>query len=325
MKNYRIILAAAVILAALSSCSRNARIDGTLSGSPESEIVVKRLAGSTLDVLDTLKTDPNGVYSYKMEVKDGQPEFVYLFSGDTRIASLLLQKGDKVKVTSDLQGNYDVEGSEESSKLRQIEQDFSTFMKDLDAATLSGDGKAASKLYVDYYRSRVKYVMENSGSLTAIPVLFQKINDNFPLFSQSTDAVIFQAIHDSLAKVYPDSRYVAALEKEAQKRSNEQKILNAQEAGFPDLELPSVDGRKVKLSDIDSKAILVHFWLASDSNLKMFNQDVLLPLYETFHPKGLEVYAVSLDTDKGVWASAVRNQKLPWVNVCDGLGEATPA
>ena len=57
----------------------------------------------------------------------------------------------------------------------------------------------------------------------------------------------------------------------------------------------------------------------------MFNQDVLLPIYKTYHPKGLEIYSVSLDTDKGVWASAVKNQDLPWINVCDGRGAATLA
>ena len=329
MRDSRIILAAAVVLAAFSSCSDNVRIDGTVSGAPESEIVVKRLAGSTLDVMDTLKTDSNGAYSYRMGVEEGQPEFVYLYSGDTRVASLLLRKGDKVNVTSDLQGNYDVEGSEESAKLRQIEMDYSAFMKDFEAASLEEDSKTASKLYVDYYRSRVKYVLENTGSLTVIPVLYQKINDNFPVFSQNTDAVIFKAVHDSLEKVYPDSRYVAALARETQARQNalsvEQKIMNAVESGYPDVELPSVDGKKVRLGEIGSKAILVHFWEASDPVQKMFNQDVLLPLYETFHSKGLEIYSISLDTDKGVWASAVKNQKLPWINVCDGLGAATQA
>ena len=80
----------------------------------------------------------------------------------------------------------------------------------------------------------------------------------------------------------------------------------------------------MKISDLDSKMIIVYFWQAADASQKMFNQDVLLPLYKTYHPKGLEIYSISLDTDKGVWASAVKSQGLPWVNVCDGLGAASP-
>ena len=56
----------------------------------------------------------------------------------------------------------------------------------------------------------------------------------------------------------------------------------------------------------------------------MFNLDALLPIYNDFHGRGFEIYAVSLDVDKTAWASAVRNQKLPWVNVCDTRGSDSP-
>ena len=321
-------LVAAAVLAAASSCSDNVRISGTLEGAPDSKVVIKQLSGSSFNVLDTVKTDASGAYTYKMSLEEGQPEFVYVFNGDTKVASLLLQKGDKVKVVSDLNGGYTVEGSEESAKLKQVEDDFSSFMKDFSVSVQAEDGPAASRKYIEYYRSRVKYILDNSKSLTSIPVLYQKVNEDFPVFGQTTDAVHFRSIHDSLALVYPGSKYVAALGKEAERRMNllalEQKLSVANEAGFPDVELPSIDGKKVKISDLDSKLVMVYFWQASDAAQKMFNQDVLLPLYKTYHPKGLEIYSICLDTDKGLWASAVKSQGLPWVNVCDGLGAASP-
>ena len=84
-----------------------------------------------------------------------------------------------------------------------------------------------------------------------------------------------------------------------------------------------MDGKKVKLSDVETKMVMLYFW-SSTAEQKMFNISALLPLYEEFHPKGLEIYAVALDTDKTAWATAVRNQKLPWVNVCDTRGAASP-
>ena len=30
-----------------------------------------------------------------------------------------------------------------------------------------------------------------------------------------------------------------------------------------------------------------------------------------------------IDTDKAAWATVVKNQKLPWINVCDGNGSAS--
>ena len=327
MRNYKLIIAAA-ILAAASSCSDQVKVEGTLTGAPDSKVVFKRLSGNSFNVLDTVKTGPDGTYSYKMNIAKGQPEFIYVFHDDTKIASLLLQEGDKVKVVSDLSGTYSVEGSEESAKLKGVEDDFSAFLNDFSSKVNAGDTPAASRKYVEYYRSRVKYIMDNSKSLTSIPVLYQKINDDFPVFSQSTDAVHFRTVHDSLLTVYPDSKYVASLGKEVERRFNvlsmEQRLAEAAEAGFPDAELPGIDGKKVKISDVDSKVVLLYFWQASDAAQKMFNQDVILPLYKTFHPKGLEIFAISLDTDKGVWASAVKSQNLPWINVCDGLGAASP-
>lgn len=329
MKSYKVILAAAIVLLAASSCSDKVQIKGKLSGAPDTEVIVKQLAGSSFNVLDTVKTDAAGEYSYKMKIEAGQPEFVYIFKGDTKVASLLLQKGDKVKVVSDTLGQYSVEGSEECSKLKQVEDDYASFIGRFESAVEEGDGPRASREYVDYYRSRVKYIMENSKSLTAIPVLYQKVNENFPVFSQSTDALHFQHVHDSLMTVYPKSRYVAGLAREAERRANamtmDLTMQNARETTFPEIELPSMDGSKVSLGSVDSKAVLVYFWQASDASQKMFNQDVLLPLYNQYHPKGLEIYAVSLDTDKGVWASAVKSQNLPWINVCDGRGAASPA
>ena len=315
------------MLVAASSCSDKVRINGVAEGATDSKVVIKQLSGSAVNVLDTVKTDATGAYSYKMEVSEGQPEFVYVFDGDNKIASLLLKKGDKVKVVSDANGGYTVEGSEDCTKLKQVEDEFSAFMNDFASAVQSGDNVAASRKYVDYYRSRVKFILDNSKSLTSIPVMYQKINDDFPVFSQTTDAVLFRSIHDSLMTVYPDSKYVTALGKEAEKRLNslslEQRLQTARQSGFPDVELPGLDGRKSRLGDLDSKVVMVYFWQASDASQKMFNQDVLLPLYKTYHPKGFEIYSISLDTDKGVWASAVRNQKLPWVNVCDGRGAAS--
>ena len=329
MRNCRNLLLAVAVLAAASSCSDKARISGTVTGAPDTQVVVKKLSGSSLVALDTVKTDASGAYAYKIDVQAGQPQFVYLYKGDTKVASLLLQKGDNVKVTSDTLGTYSVEGSEESEKLRQVEADFAGFIDRFSADAASGDNAAASKDYIEYYRGCVKYIMTNSKSLTSIPVLYQKINDNFPIFSQATDAILFQNVYDSLMTVYPESKYVAALKKEAEKRFNlfnlNQRMQNAEESAYPDLNLPSVDGSKVKLSEVDSKVVMVYFWQAADASQKMFNQDVLVPLYKEYHPKGLEIYSVSLDTDKGAWASAVKSQNLPWINVCDGLGAASQA
>ena len=70
--------------ALLVSCAGKATVKGVLDGAPEADVVVKLLNVNQFQVLDTVKTDASGSFSYKMAVEKGQPEFVYLFYKDTR-------------------------------------------------------------------------------------------------------------------------------------------------------------------------------------------------------------------------------------------------
>ena len=73
--------AAALIAAA---CTPVAKIEVTLDSAPSSEVVMKLLNINQYEVLDTLKTDASGRFTYKVNVEEGQPEFVYLFHNDTK-------------------------------------------------------------------------------------------------------------------------------------------------------------------------------------------------------------------------------------------------
>lgn len=328
---------AVVLLAA--SCGRTARINALISDASSSDIVVKILNVNTFDVLDTVTLDQDGKMAYKLELDKGQIEFVYLYYGGKRIASLLLQPGDKVSVVADTLGSYTVEGSEESAKLAQVEMDYAAALKKMtemsealeNAQTTEQAVAMRQELaqeYVSYYRDRVKYIMQNSRSMSVVPVLYQTLGANLPVFAQKTDAIHFKAMADSLALSYPDSRYVKALRKEAERRMGylemDAIINSAQQIGYPDVELPDLDGQKRKLSEVDAKVILVQFWTASDLSQKMFNVDVLKGLYKDFHSKGLEIYQISLDADKILWAQVVKQQKHPWISVCDSRGTASP-
>lgn len=327
--------AAAALLAA--ACTPTAKVEMTLDSAPSSEVVVKLLNINQYEVLDTLKTDASGKFSYKVNVEEGQPEFVYVYYKDKRVASLLLEAGDKVNVSADTLGNYTVQGSEESSRLALVEHEYSAAQKRLQALAVqmetASDEQMASlrqalaKEYVAYYRQCVKYILENSRSLTAVPVLYQNFGPELPVFSQNTDAIHFVNVADSLALAYPQSKYVRALRKEAERRYGymelEAKLRTVSPVGFPDIVLPDINAQQVRLSEVDSKVIMLFFWDPSNVNQKMFNLDILESLHKDYHDKGFEIYQVALTTDKAAWAQIVKKQNLPWINVCDRLGAAS--
>lgn len=331
-------IAAVAIFAA--ACTNGAKIEGNLAGAPAADVVVKLLNINRYEILDTVKTDASGNFAYKVEVAKGQPEFVYLFHNENKVASLLLEAGDKVSVQADTLGNFTVEGSLESQKLAQVEKDFIEAFDRLDSLALALSEAGAKeapairetigKEYVKYYRERVRYILTNSRSLTVIPVLYQHFGPELPVFGQGTDALHFKNAADTLEMVYPDSRYVKALRKEADKRTSylevAARLTAADVVGYPEIELPDVQGNKVKLSEVEanSKVTMLFFWNSSDASQKMFNVDVLKSLYNDYHKRGFEIYQVSIDPDKAIWAKTVKGQSLPWVNVCDGRGALSP-
>ena len=330
----KLLLSAAVALS-LASCGRSARVDITVADAPSSEVIVKLLDINRFKVLDTLTLDESGKIVYKMDVRKGEPEFVYLFRGEKKIASMILKSADKVSVEADTLGNFTVTGSQESLKLAQVEKDYAYVLSKMNSLARRAEDAVnpeyalslrqdMGKTYLEYYRDRVRYVMENSTSLSVVPVFFQTFGAELPVFSQSTDAIHFRNVADSLAIVYPDSKYVKALRQEADKRFGylelQTRIAAAESISYPEIELPDIKGEKRSLTDVDAKVILLQFWTASDVEQKMFNLDVLKPLYEEFNSKGFEIYQVSLDVDKGLWAQVVKEQKLPWISVCDSRG-----
>lgn len=325
MKSSKTALLGLCALAAAACGRPSAHIEGTLAGASEKQVIVKLLNVNSYDVLDTLKTDKDGRFSYDVEIEEGQPEFIYLYYGDRKVSSLLLHTGDKVTVSADTLGFSTVEGSGESAGLLRIEKEYADFVAELEATQTVAE---ANRCYVNYYRNRLRYVMEHPFSLSVIPVLFQTVGPDTYVFSQATDAIQFRSTVDSLKTVYPHSKYVAALEKETVRREQilemNTMLSMAVEANYPDIRTKDINGQEVVLSQIESRAVLVHFWTVTDAASKIFNLDVLKPLYEDYHAKGFEILEISLDTDKAAWASVVKSQDLPWINANDGQGAASP-
>jgi len=325
MRNCNKLLLLACGVLALSACGDKARIRGTLAGAPDRQLIVKQLDVNTYRDLDPIKTAADGSFRYTVPVAAGQPEFIYLYDGETRVAALLLEKGETATVQADTLGRYSVTGSAGSEELARVDKAYADFLSGLQ--THAEDPAAMSRLYLQHYRDCLRYVMEHPYSLTTVPVFFERLGDSY-IFSQLTDAIIFRRGADSLLTAYPDSRYTQALDREAERRMRllelDGQLNRATERSFPDITLPDTRGESHTLSEVDAKVILVHFWDAGDTAQKIMNLETLMPLYEEFHGRGFEIYSVCVSA-KPVWAATVLSQKLPWINVNDGLGGASPA
>jgi thiol-disulfide isomerase/thioredoxin len=93
----------------------------------------------------------------------------------------------------------------------------------------------------------------------------------------------------------------------------------AQEIGgkAPEIELIDNTGKKIKLSDLKGKVVLVDFWASWCGPCRRENPNVV-EAYSKYHKskftnaKGFEVFSVSLDKNEQAWIEAIKKDNMTW-------------
>ncbi len=338
----RVLFFLAVLFLAVSCGKHNANISATISGAGDKDVVLQRLDINNIVPVDTIKTNKNGFFSCKIRFADNAPQFYYLSYNNRRIASMIVMPQDNITIVADTMGNYSIKGSEESLLLKRLDSSlvvaqtkYNQLAIKVEEANLAKEQETAKalrqdmgRLYVKYKQSIIKQILSNPYSFSNIPALYQNFLANLPLFAEFTDGLIFKRVYDSLVIKYPHSAYVMHLKKEADAFDRnvemEQKLLEAGVSSFPNITLPDINSKSRELKELEGRPFILYFWGAADVNQKLFNNQ-LKDIYAAYNPKGLEIYQVSVDTDKAMWATAVKEQQLPWINVCDGASGSSKA
>ena len=219
----------------------------------------------------------------------------------------------------------DVLSAEDAALTEEVAAAYAAF---LDSMAVQTDVKAANKLYISYNRECRKFIASHPESMAQIDVLYQVMPDGeTAVFFDLNDAILFQSVYDRLVKLYPESPRVKELGTVAAARMEQlalqQKINEAREIGYIDIALKDDDSQVVRLSEIGGRLKMVYFWTLTDARQPIYSRNVLLPVYEKYHSRGFEIYSVSLDVDRSVWAKDVYEQKFPWPQVNDPAGPAS--
>jgi hypothetical protein len=324
-----------VLLALLSSCTSSTSIDINMYGGKDSTaIVVSKLAVNKLKAVDTLYLK-KGHADISLKVNENSPEFIYLESENGKRVSVLLSKGENVSVELDSNGELlNIQGSPESLLLQEVEAAQQTFRMAFDSLSVAlnnavelGDQAARTRInkelgamYVAYKQKAIKYIYAHPKSMTLIPVIFHNVTANLPLFSEYSDAILFERVYDSLRTKFSGSPYLVSLMSEIEKRKNllqvETFLSNAERTDFPEIILPDVNSQQQHLSALQGNVILLSFWDPQNDGMKLYNND-LIPIYEKYHSKGFQIYQVAITSDKTDWAIYLKGKPLPWISVCD--------
>lgn len=337
----RPVLTVACILTLFTACKKNSfHIEGTISGAPDSVLVLERMAIDGPQRVSEVTLDADGQFSFEGQRPDA-PEFYRLRIAGEAI-NLSIDSTETVSVSASFPGmatRYEVKGSDNCVKIRELtlmqldlEQRANAIMRS-PALGIHAAEDSIDKV-VEQYKQKVtsQYIFREPMKAYAYFALFQTLrigNSMLTVFNpqrNADDIKVFGAVATTWDSYYPHSLRTQNLHNitiEGMKDVNVQKqrakevAIEAQsvgEASLIDLNLADNRGRQRTLSGLKGKVVLLDFHaFNTPESPKRIMQ--LRTLYDKYHAQGLEIYQVSLDKDLHFWKT--QTAALPWICVHD--------
>jgi hypothetical protein len=330
-----LILIIPVIL--LSACKNNDVfiVNGSVKNSPRKNIIISKVDINTTVPIDSSKISKNG--NFKFRVKAIEPDFYEVGFSSSNFITLLAEPGERISLTfedNNLYENYTVEGSKGSELLQMLDFKLLDTRKKLDS--LNAVYEKASKEpgfetvkpqlekeIVDIIKAQrrfnIEFVITNINSLASIKAIYQKLNEQTYVLYEPRDLQYLKIVSDSLKIHYPDSRHTKALVSTFEQEMDQYNTrkLNMMIDTLPEVKLDPVlkdiSGRRVALSSLRGKHVLLSFWSA-DSRECITENLQLKEFYRLYRKKGFEIYQISLDKDESAWKAAVKFDELPWIS-----------
>lgn len=94
---------------------------------------------------------------------------------------------------------------------------------------------------------------------------------------------------------------------------------------LPDYKLPMVNGDTLSVNQLLGKKLtIVDIWASWCAPCRKENRAVLVPLWEQYKTKGLQIIGYSIDSDKNAWQNAVLKDGAAWAHASHLTGDETP-
>lgn len=331
----KISLCLAVVAAFVACQSNDVEISGRFVGLNYKTVYLEQMTATGQNIVDSVMLDNNGCYRIIVKDTAHTPSLYNVIYGGDRIP-LLISRGEKIELSAmgSALANYTVSGSFESELLRKFNKEYidgqlelnKTLQKHFsaDEQTRKQLAQHYNKLYHNIKRKQISFIIENKEYLASVYALYQRLPGEQYLSSADSDLIYYRTVSDAVTRKYPSSPFLVTLSNDIARMEARISLINSIEfRNFPDLKGKDMHGNEVALSSLEGNVILVDFWSAEAGNSNALNAE-LKEIYENYHSKGFYVYQVSADTSKAAWITAVQEQRLPWISVCDFRGDFSP-
>ena len=348
MKISKIYSAAVIMVAALAFTSCNNKkfhINGNITEATDSMLYLENLSLNGPVKIDSVKLGEDGAFAFDENAMDSiTPEFYRLRIANQSI-NLSIDSTETVKVKASypqMSYKYEVEGSENCSKIKELSIKQMILQNNINAITKSPNMGIDSvdvivARMLDGYKQDIKvnYIFKEPMKASSYYALFQTIqlgNVNSLIFNprnNKDDVRVFAAVATSWDTYYPGAERGKNLHNIAIEGMKDIRIIENQRAqqqidaskvsvnGCIDLAMEDSKGQVRRLTDLKGKVVLLdfHLFASSESTKRIM---MLRELYNKYHAAGLEIYQVSVDPNEHFWKTTTA--ALPWICVRDEGG-----
>ncbi len=337
MKNwiYRVALVVLAAVAMVGCRNNEVKISGRFVGLNSKMVYLEQMSAAGQSIIDSVALSNDGAYLFTLKEVEPTPSLYNVIYGGERIP-LLVSRGEKIELNAigSALANYTVSGSYESELLRKFNKSYIENQLALNKIILGyhkatpEQRKELSESYNAVYRAlkreQITFIIENKGYIASVYALYQRLPGEQYLSSVESDRVYYSTVADAVNERYPSSPYMLTLSNDIARMEARISLMNSIETRtYPELEGKDMYGNEVALSSLEGNIVLVDFWSAESGSSNAFNAE-LKEIYAKYESEGFRVYQVSADLSKAVWVTAVQEQRLPWISVCDFRGEASP-
>jgi len=284
-------------------------------------------------IADSSVIGKDGAYHLKAKTS-GESLFSLVFKNDIYPFAYVINDVSKAVVNADAQNqnDYEVKHSVASQSLKDFSMKASAKWSQL--YRLGQEIDSLKKAGVADTSNGVQRINEEGAAqlndLKDYVSTFIK-NSNDPITSSwalSTNSQLFdmngyQELLNGMVKKFPTHKGIAAIKEmnERQLALSKQKGQQPDEPGWvnkqaPELSLPDINGRNIKLSSFKGKYVLVDFWASWCLPCRQENPNVV-QAYNKYKNRNFAILGVSLDKEKEDWIGAIETDKLNWPQVSD--------
>lgn len=311
----------------LASCNGGQKIEGKIEGGSGQTLYLIGMRDGEDAVLDSTVIGPDDKYTlrpqkalykdfYRLELNPN--DYVVLITDSTEHVTLNGHFGN-------LNESVEINGSPASMKFLSYGKLIGPKMNELMALNMQKGGDITAPR-IDALQQEIGEIaaswLDGNYSEPAAVMVVQYLDP-----AQYIDQ--YKKVKDALQETMSESEYFQAWSQYVRQLEDEVQAVSrppidqiiAVGKKLPDVPLPDLNNRLKVPSDLSGQVVLVDCWASWCGPCRASNPE-LVATYDKYHPKGLQIFSISLDKTQEAWYAAMKQDNLlKWPHhVCDFKG-----